>query len=113
MTKSIDEVAHVLPHAAGVERADRYQQPLWSSPFACCALQGWGTGRGLPLFARAGHLLDADDKVLGFLGRFDVVVSLQEVPERFVDLQGSADVAACCAGANEVPARDLVRWIEI
>src|ERR1700730_12392701 len=42
VTKSIDDVAHVLGHAARVEGADGYQQPLWRGRFARCTLRGWG-----------------------------------------------------------------------
>ncbi len=60
------------------------------------------------------HLLDTDDQGLCFPRTARCRSLLPGDPRVYVlDLQGSADVASRCARANEVPTRNLVRWVEV
>ena len=75
--------------------------------------RGRGEGFCSRSFARAGKLLDANNQILCFLGRLDVVVGFQQIPQALVGLHRAANVSPGGARADQMPARDLMRRVEV
>lgn len=65
-----------------------------------------GTARGLPE-------LHGGNQLLSFPRRLDVVVGVEQIPQRLVDAERATDVTDLCPGADQQANSLLVRGIEM